>query len=315
MSEPLVTVALTAVQLALLLAVAPGLAALIKRAKAWLQGRHGPPLLQPYFDIAKLLRKDSVISEHASFVTRAAPPIYAAAMLAAAAIVPALWVPAPFGGVGDAIVVVGLFALARFALALAGLDSGSAFGGMGSSRDVAVGALAEPVVLLVLFAVASRTGTTDVGGIATFLSGHPSDALAPSQLLAFAAMFVAVIAETGRVPADNPDTHLELTMIHEGMLLEYAGRPLGVLVWATQLKQLVLFSLILALFAPFGVASSPADLPAAALAFAAKVALLGLVMAAVESSNAKLRILRVPELLGAGAALAALALLTEVFVG
>ena len=315
MSETLVTAALAAVQLALLVAAAPGLAGLIKRAKAWLQGRHGPPLLQPYFDIAKLLRKDAVVSEHASFVTRAAPPVYAAAMLAAAATVPALWVPAPLGGVGDAIAVVGLFAVARFALALAGLDSGSAFGGMGSSRDVAIAALAEPVLLLVLFAVASRAGTTDIAGIATFLTGHPTDALAPSQLLAFVAMFVAVIAETGRVPVDNPDTHLELTMVHEGMLLEYAGRPLGLLVWATQLKQLVLFSLVLALFAPFGIASSPVDVPAAAVAFGAKVALLGLVMAVVESSNSKLRILRVPELLGAGTALAALALVTEVFVG
>src|SRR6185503_11759974 len=143
---------------------------------------------------------------------------------------------------------------------------------------------------------------------ATFLSGHPSDALAPSQLLAFAAMFVAVIAETGRVPVDNPDTHLELTMIHEGMLLEYSGRPLGVLLWATLLKQIVLISLIVALFAPFGIAQSAIELPVAVLAYIAKLAAAGVTIAIVESAGAKLRILKLPDLLGAASALACLAL-------
>jgi len=315
MNGSIAAFAISVAQLAVLLAVAPGLTGIIKRAKAWLQGRHGPPILQPYFDLAKLLRKDAVVSEHSSLITRAAPPVYAAAMLSAATIIPAIWVPAPLGGLGDALAVVGLLTLARFSLALAGLDGGSAFGGMGSSRDVAVAALAEPVVLLAIFAVAWRTGTTDVSGSASWLADHPSDTLAPSQPLAPAPMLIAIIAETGRAPAENPDTHLELTMIHEGMLLEYAGRPLGVLVWASQLKQLVLFSVAIALFAPFGMARAPSDLPVALVAFGAKLVMLGLVMALVESSNAKLRILRVPELLGAACALAMLALVTEVFVG
>lgn len=306
---------MAAFQLVLLMALAPGLTGAIKRAKAWLQGRHGPPLLQPYHDLIKLLRKDSVVSEHSSLITRAAPLVYAAAFMAAALIAPAAWIPAPLGGAGDAIAVVGLFALARFALALAGLDTGSAFGGMGSSRDVAVAALAEPVLMLAIFAVAFRTGTADISAGAAWIAAHPGEALAPSQLLALGAMFIAVIAETGRVPADNPDTHLELTMIHEGMLLEYSGRPLGILVWATQLKQLVLFCVLLSLFAPFGLASVPTEVPLAIAVLLAKLAALGLLMALVESSNAKLRILRVPQLLSAATTLAMLAIVAEVFVG
>lgn len=315
MTDPIVRTALALVQLLVFLALAPGLNGAIKRAKAWLQGRHGPPLLQGYYDLAKLLRKDAVASEHSSVVSRVAPAVYAGSIMAAAVLVPAVWLPAPLGGWGDAIAVVGLFALARFALALAGLDTGSAFGGMGSSREVAVAALAEPALLLGLFAVAWRTGTTDLSATSAWLLDHPSAAIAPSQLLAFAALLIAIVAETGRVPADNPDTHLELTMIHEGMLLEYSGRPLGILAWATQLKQVVLFSLLFALFVPFGAALGLADVPLALVAFAAKLGVLGLVMAVIESSSAKLRILRLPELLGAASALAILALVSEVLVG
>ena len=306
---------LAALQLVLLVALAPGLSGAIKRAKAWLQGRQGPPVTQPYFDVLKLLRKDSVVSEHSTAITRAAPMVYAAAFMAAALLAPSAWIPAPLGGAGDAIAIVGLFAVARFALALAGLDTGSAFGGMGASRDVAVAALAEPVLMLAIFAVAFRTGTVDLSGGAAWIAAHPGDALAPSQLLALAALFIAVIAETGRVPADNPDTHLELTMIHEGMLLEFSGRPLGILVWATQLKQVVLFCMLLALFAPFGLATSVAEVPLAIVVFIAKLVALGLFMALIESSNAKLRILRVPQLLGAATTLAVLAIVAEVFLG
>ncbi len=315
MSDAAATVALAAAQLALLVALAPAVNGLVKRVKARLQGRHGPPLLQGYFDLAKLLRKDAVVSEHASAVTRLAPAVYAGAIASAALVVPALWAPAPLADVGDALALVGLFALARFALALAGLDTGSAFGGMGSSREVAVAALAEPALALALFAVAWRTGTTDLSASSAWLLARPYDALAPSQLLALAALVIAVVAETGRVPADNPDTHLELTMIHEGMLLEYSGRPLGILVWATQLKQVVLFSLLVALFVPFGIARTPAELPLALVALAAKLVVLCVAMAVIESSSAKLRILRVPELLGAASALAILALVTEVMAG
>ena len=315
MSEALVTAGLALAQLVLLVALAPGVNGLIKRVKAILQGRHGPPLLQPYFDLLKLLRKDAVVSGHASAVFRFAPAVYAAAFATSALLVPALWLPAPLGGWGDAVVLVGLFALARFAVSLAGLDTGSAFGGMGSSREVAIAALAEPALLLALFAVAWRAGGTDVSGMASYLVSHDAGAFAPSQLLAAAALFIAVIAETGRVPVDNPDTHLELTMIHEGMLLEYSGRPLGILMWASLVKQIVLFSLMIALFVPFGIASASREIPVALGAFVVKLAGLALLMALVESSSAKLRILKVPELLGAASALAALALVAEVVLG
>jgi formate hydrogenlyase subunit 4 len=303
-----------AAQLLILIALAPGVNGGIKRLKALLQGRHGPPLLQGYADLLKLLRKDAVVSEHASVVFRLAPIVYAAAIAGAALLVPALWLPAPLGAFGDAILLVGLFALARFALALAALDTGSAFGGMGASREVAVAALAEPALLLAILAVAWRTGGTDLSAATDWLLGHGSAVFAPSQLLALAALVIAVIAETGRVPADNPDTHLELTMIHEGMLLEYSGRPLAVVVWATLLKQVVLYALLIALFLPFGIARAPEDLVISLIAFAAKLALLGGVFALIESSSAKLRILKLPELLGAASALACLALVSAVVV-
>jgi formate hydrogenlyase subunit 4 len=315
MNETLASVGLSFLQLSLLLALAPGLNGLIKRMKAVLQGRKGPPLLQPYFDLVKLLRKDAVVSEHATAIFRWAPAVYAACFATAALLVPVLWSSAPLAGWGDAIALVGLFALARFALALAGLDTGSSFGGMGSSREVAVAALAEPALLLVLFAVAWRSGGTDLSSASHYLVAQGVAAVAPSQLLALAAMVVVVIAETGRVPADNPDTHLELTMIHEGMLLEYSGRPLGLLVWASLLKQIVLFSLVAALFFPFGVAATPSEIPVALGAFLLKLVAFAFVMSLVESSSAKLRILRVPELLGAASALAMLALVAEVVVG
>jgi formate hydrogenlyase subunit 4 len=167
----------------------------------------------------------------------------------------------------------------------------------------------------VLFAVAWRTGGTDLSGATGYLVSQSVAVLAPSQLLALAALVIVVIAETGRIPADNPDTHLELTMIHEGILLEYSGRPLGILLWATLLKQIVLFSLIAALFFPFGVAAAPSEIPLALGAFVVKLVALALVMSVIESSSAKLRILRVPELLGAASALAMLALIAEVVVG
>ena len=315
MSEAVTAAGLAFLQLAVFLALAPGVNGLIKQIKALLQGRRGPPLLQPYFDIFKLLRKDSVVSDHASAVFRWAPAVYAAAFATAALLLPVLWTPAPLAGWGDALALVGLFALARFALALAGLDTGSAFGGMGSSREVAVAALAEPAILLALFAVAWRSGGTDLSGMSAWLQTHAAAALAPSQLLAAGALVIAVIAETGRVPADNPDTHLELTMIHEGMLLEYSGRPLGILMWASLLKQTVLFALLIALFFPFGLASSAAELPLALAVLVLKLGALGLMMSLVESSSAKLRILKVPELLGAASALALLALVAEVVVG
>ncbi|HEY8731583.1 MAG TPA: NADH-quinone oxidoreductase subunit H [Candidatus Limnocylindria bacterium] len=311
MSDLATTVPLALAQLAVLLALAPGLSGFIKTAKARVQGRTGPPLVQPYADLFKLLRKDLVVSDHTSWVFSWAPAIYAGALATAALLVPLLWMPAPLSGWGDAITFVGLLALARFALALAALDTGSAFGGMGASREVAVAALAEPALLLGLFAVALRTGGTDLGAMSAWVAAHGSAAIAPGQILAGLALAVAVIAETGRVPVDNPDTHLELTMIHEGMLLEYSGRALGILTWATHLKQLMLFALLIALFAPTGIATSPEQLPVALAGLALKLVVLGTAVAVFESVNSKLRILKLPEFIGTASALATLALITE----
>lgn len=311
MSDLATTVPLALAQLAVLLALAPGLSGFIKTAKARVQGRTGPPLVQPYADLFKLLRKDLVVSDHTSWVFSWAPAIYAGALATAALLVPLLWMPAPLSGWGDAITFVGLLALARFALALAALDTGSAFGGMGASREVAVAALAEPALLLGLFAVALRTGGTDLSAMSAWVAAHGSAAIAPGQILAGLALAVAVIAETGRVPVDNPDTHLELTMIHEGMLLEYSGRALGILTWATHLKQLMLFALLIALFAPTGIATSPEQLPVALAGLAFKLVVLGTAVAVFESVNSKLRILKLPEFIGTASALATLALITE----
>ena len=311
MSDLATTVPLALAQLAVLLALAPGLSGFIKTAKARVQGRTGPPLVQPYADLFKLLRKDLVVSDHTSWVFSWAPAIYAGALATAALLVPLLWMPAPLSGWGDAITFVGLLALARFALALAALDTGSAFGGMGASREVAVAALAEPALLLGLFAVALRTGGTDLSAMSAWVAAHGSAAIAPGQILAGLALAVAVITETGRVPVDNPDTHLELTMIHEGMLLEYSGRALGILTWATHLKQLMLFALLIALFAPTGIATSPEQLPVALAGLALKLVVLGTAVAVFESVNSKLRILKLPEFIGTASALATLALITE----
>jgi len=310
-SDLATTVPLALAQLAVLLALAPGLSGFIKTAKARVQGRTGPPLVQPYADLFKLLRKDLVVSDHTSWVFSWAPAIYAGALATAALLVPLLWMPAPLSGWGDAITFVGLLALARFALALAALDTGSAFGGRGASREVAVAALAEPALLLGLFAVALRTGGTDLSAMSAWVAAHGSAAIAPGQILAGLALAVAVITETGRVPVDNPDTHLELTMIHEGMLLEYSGRALGILTWATHLKQLMLFALLIALFAPTGIATSPEQLPVALAGLALKLVVLGTAVAVFESVNSKLRILKLPEFIGTASALATLALITE----
>ena len=304
-------VALSAAQLAIFVVVAPGLNGVLKTVKARLQGRRGPHPLQPYRDLVKLLRKDAVRSAHASWITRAAPLVYAAAIAVAALLVPALWLPGPLGAVGDVLALVGLLALARFALALAGLDQGSAFGGMGSSREVAVAALAEPALLLALFAVTFRAGGTDPSANAAVGDALGLAAVAPGPLLALVAASIVVGAETGRVPVDNPDTHLELTMIHEGMLLEYAGRPLGILLWATLVKQLVLYAVLIAFFFPWGIASTATGLPLAAAAFGAKLLGIAVVVALAESSQAKLRIFRVPELMGAAFLLALLAIVAD----
>lgn len=302
---------LASAQVALALAIAPLLNGLIKATKARFQGRAGPSLWQGYADLAKFLSRESVVSVQASWIFRAAPYLYFGALLTTAAMIPMWTAVSPLAGAADAVVLVGLMAVARFALALAALDTGSNFGGMGASREIALATLTELALFLVLFAFAIVAGSTNL----TLLVG--GDALKVPRLLGFAALAMIAVAETGRIPVDNPDTHLELTMIHEGMLLEYSGRPLGILLWATLVKQMVILSLITTLVAPWGIArgSDPAALAIGLATFLLKLALLGTGLAVVETSFAKLRIFRVPDFLGVAAMLGVFTLISAYLLG
>ena len=307
--ELLQALVFTILQAAALLAAAPLLKTVIKKMKARLQNRQGPPLLQGYYDLAKLLRKTPVRSDTASWIYVAGPRVYFASAVAATTLVPVLVAAAPLEAAGGILLLVGTLALGRFALATAALDTGSPFGGMGASRDMTLAALAEPALMLGLFTSAFAAGTLNLGGLvrsvlqqgATF---HPSD------LLAFAGLFIIVIAETGRIPVDNPATHLELTMIHEAMVLEYAGPDLALIEWASALKELLYLTLLVNLFVPAGIAASPAPgaLAIGAVAWAAKVLLLAIGVTITETTNAKLRLFRVPELVSISLGLAFLAL-------
>jgi formate hydrogenlyase subunit 4 len=223
---------------------------------------------------------------------------------------------APLGFMGNIIVLMYLFLLATFFLALAGLDAGSAFGGMGSSREVAIAALAEPTVLIAIFGIALRAGTTSLDGIITRFAAEPLLMLNAGHLLAFVAFFIVALAENGRLPVDNPATHLELTMIHEAMILEYSGRHLALVEWAAGMKLFLFLTLLSNLFFPWGVAltNTPLALFAACLALAVKLLLFALAIALVETWVAKLRLFRVPELLAGSFTVALLAVVTSFFI-
>ncbi|HEX9108493.1 MAG TPA: NADH-quinone oxidoreductase subunit H [Longimicrobiales bacterium] len=304
----------TVAQVALLVLAGPLVTGIIQKGKARLQCRRGASIWQPYRDLAKLLRKGTVQSDTASPFFRAVPVLVLAATLTAAAMVPVLWVPSG-GGMpfGDAILLVSLLALARFLLAVGALDAGGAFGGMGASREMTVGLLVEPALMLTVFSVAVTGGTTELGLLAARREALALSWSAP-DLLALFAMLILTLAETGRIPVDNPDTHLELTMLHEGMLLEHSGPGLACIVLATHLKQLVIIGLVAALFLPLGLARGfgPAELGLALCAFAAKALALAVFLTLVESSYAKLRFFRVPQFLGLGFVCAFLALALRV---
>jgi len=299
-------------QAALLLALAPLVSGCIKNWKAKLQNRRGPRVWQPYLDLAKFLRKDMVISEHASWIFRAMPYVLFISTLLAGLMVPMVSASAPLSLFGGALAVVGLLALGRFFLALGGLDPGSAFGGMGSSREMTISAIAEPALMLAIFTVAITAHSTNLSQMLLAAQGPTWKLLNPAHLLAFAALFIVLLAETGRIPVDNPATHLELTMIHEAMLLEYSGRYLALIEWSASVKQLVLMALLVNVFFPVGMAT---DFSAASLGFSlawflAKLLALSAAVVLVETTNAKLRLFRVPDLLSAAFILATLALLS-----
>jgi len=299
-------------QTVLLLGLAPLLSGCIRNWKAKLQNRRGPPVWQPYLDLVKFLRKDMVISEHASWLFRFMPYVLFLSTLLAGLIVPLVSASAPLSLFGGALALVGLLALGRFFLALGGLDPASAFGGMGSSREMTIAAMAEPALMLAVFTVAIAAGSTNLSEMLLAAHGPTWKLLNPAHVLAFAALFIVLLAETGRIPVDNPATHLELTMIHEAMILEYSGRYLALIEWSAAIKQLVLMALLVNIFFPVGVAteiSGPA-LALSALWFLAKLLALAGAVVVVETTNAKLRLFRVPDLLSAAFILATLALLS-----
>lgn len=301
----------------LLLLLSPLLSGLIRTAKARLQTRRGPSPLQPYRDLWRLLRKGMVIPETASPLFAAAPFVVFSTTLLAGLLVPSVSAAAPLSQFGGVLALVYLLGLGRFFLALAALDTGSAFGGMGSSREMTIAALAEPALMLAVFTVALTAGSTDPSRMAQAAIGQSWRFLAPSQMLACAALFVVLLAETGRIPVDNPATHLELTMIHEAMILEYSGPWLALIEWGASIKQLVLLTLLANLFFPFTLASAPgapAILSAAAL-YLLKLLLLAAAVVLVETTNAKMRLFRVPELLSVAFVLGALALISTFLFG
>jgi formate hydrogenlyase subunit 4 len=305
-------VALILAQAVVLLCVSPAIVGLINKVKARLQCRQGAGILQPYADLKKLFRKQPVLSTTTTWIFTETPYIVFASTVTAGLLIPVFASQMPLNFAGNIIAFVYLLALGRFFLILAGLDSGSPFGGMGSSREAIVASLTEPAMIMAIFAIALTAGSTNLSTIVhrtALLEGIATD---PSpHLMALAAVFIVALAETGRVPVDNPATHLELTMIHEAMVLEYSGRYLALLEWASAIKLLVFLTLIANVFAPWGIATSftPMALSIGLAVYLIKVAGLALLIGTIECMFAKLRLFRVTDLLGVAFILALLGLL------
>ena len=296
---------------ALMLALAAPLAAgFVATCKARLQNRRGAGVLQPWRNLRKLFAKDVVLAGHASWIFRVAPYVVFTATVMAASVIPSLLVDTPLSLTADVIALVALLALARFFLALAGMDIGTAFGGMGASREMTFAALAEPAMLMSVFVLSLNAHSTNLTTMITHVLNTPF-VIQPSLAFAMAAMLMVALAENGRIPVDNPTTHLELTMIHEAMLLEYSGRHLALMEWAAQIKLLLFATLIVDLFFPVGIAAE-ADALSILLAFAfwfGKIIVLFVLLAITETGLAKLRLFEVPEFLSAAFVLAFLGML------
>jgi formate hydrogenlyase subunit 4 len=302
------------IQTVLLMGLSPLLTGCIRNWKAKLQNRRGAPIYQPYLDLMKFMRKDMVISEHASWIFNVTPFVLFITALLAGLMTPLICAQAPLNLFGGALALIALLALGRFFLALGGLDPASSFGGMGSSREMTIAAIAEPAMMLSIFTVAITAGTTNLSHIIEASAGPAWKFLNPSHALAFAALFIVLLAETGRVPVDNPATHLELTMIHEAMVLEYSGPNLALVEWGASLKQFVLMALLANVFFPVGIAAdwSLGAVGLSALGFLGKIVVLAVAVVLVETTNAKLRLFRVPDLLSVAFILATLALLSQI---
>ena len=303
------------IQVVLCVLLAPFIQGIIKNVKAKLQNRIGPSIFQPYRDLIKYFKKDAVISEHASYFTRITPYICFTVVLVICLMIPMFTLRAPLGIAGDLFLIVYLFALSRFFTALTALDAGSSFGGMGSGREMMLAAILEPALLLSAMAVLLQIGTTKLDVAVIAISSQPELVLQPTYFLAFIAMLIVIITETGRIPVDNPDTHLELTMIHEGMLLEYSGRYLGLMMWAAQIKQLLVFSIFISLFFPWGMAAVNGNflsLGIGLILFILKLIGIGIVLAVIETMYAKMRLFKVPKLLASSMILSILAIIITV---
>ena len=293
------SVAVVFLQVAGLVAGAPLLVGLMRQVRARLEGRVGSGIGQPWRDLRKLLAKESIRPDGSSWIFTSAPSVLLSSTLVIVAVCPFISTVSPLDGVADLFAVVSLLLLGTVALALAGLDTGTAFGGMGASRGVTVAALAEPTILLAGFALSTRVGSSNLAAIVEGTLQVPTQIFSPVSLLAAVALAVVILAEAGRLPVDNPSTHLEVTMIHEAMVLEYAGRDLAVIELANALRLTVLLGLLANLFVPWGIATeaTPVAILLSSAAFAAKVTLMGVLLAAGEVFMAKLRLFRVPELL------------------
>ncbi len=306
---------LNLLQVILFVATAPLLAGWIKKLKCWSQNRMAPSVLQPYRDLFKLIRKETVVAEGASWIFHMAPYIIFSVAVLAAAIVPLVAVQLPTAQLADVIVLVGFFALARFFQALAGLDIGTAFGGMGSSREMTVASLAEPAMLMAVFTLAVSMSTTNLSAaIATLL--HEPLTIRPSFVFAGLGLALVAVAETGRIPVDNPATHLELTMIHEAMILEYSGHHLALIEWAAQIRMMIYAVLLANIFMPWGLADNfgLAALGWGMVAILVKLVGITVVLVLAEAVLAKMRLFRAPHFLGFAYLLALLGMLTHVIL-
>jgi formate hydrogenlyase subunit 4 len=303
--------AIQAAQMGLVLALAPLVTGFVRKVKARLMRRRGPPLLQPYRELMRLLGKEAVLAENASWLFRAVPYIVFAITWVAAALVPTFARGLVFSWSADLIAIIALLGSARFFQALAGLDIGTSFGGIGSSREVMIASLAEPAMLMVVFTLALVAGSTQLSTIAAFMASNEVG-LRVSLGLALIALIMVAIAENARIPVDNPATHLELTMVHEAMVLEYSGRHLALIDLAAQLKLVLYASLIGCVFVPWGLATpaaGPEIYAYGVAAYVAKLLVIGFLLAAFEMSIAKMRVFRVPEFLGGALMLGLLAAL------
>ncbi|XAS74999.1 NADH-quinone oxidoreductase subunit H [Dermatophilaceae bacterium Sec6.4] len=304
------------VQVMLVIAGAPVLVALMRQVRARLEGRVGAGLGQPWRDLRKQLRKESIAPDGSTMVFAAAPAVALSSMVLIVCAAPFITTTSPLDGVADLFAVVSLLLVASIALALAGLDTGSAFGGMGSSRTVTVAALAEPTLLVAGFALSVQVGSSNLASLVEHGQRVPGTILSPASLLAAVALWIVVVAEAGRLPVDNPSTHLELTMIHEATILEYAGPDLAMVELGSAMRLAVLLGLWGNLFLPWGVATTagPGTLALGAIVFVVKVAALGAVLAASEVFMAKWRLFRVPELLAGSFLFSVLAVSSSFFL-